>query len=200
MKLPPEARQGYLQLLNTGKLDDNYANALDEDMVITEENELLSRLENITYSETEVTRFDGTKETITVVNEVRALITDNHLRHLKRDDGPCHTALLSSPKVRRNPELLRAVRTHVEEHVWLASYGSRQLLMASGQQPMPTQEPPQGANVPANKVPDMAGQVQTGQIPNARDLPRQPNQPQNPIGNQPVTGQAAAPPAPTAIS
>lgn len=198
MKIPPEQRRDYIHLLNTGRLDDSedFRETTDEDMVFAFERQALSDPKDLHIITVRSQRYDGTPDKYQAVAEVRALVTDNHPRHIKS-----HVNLLNSPKIRNNPELVKIVSAHIEEHIWLSTWGSRQLLLASGQRPMPSQggkpeQPPK--QIPQGVKPNIAEQAQTGQTPNPRNLPRQPMQPKNPI-NPTVSGQALAPPAPIAI-
>lgn len=177
----PMRVQDYLKLLDTGQLDSAYTDPRDEDMVLSAERNSFGDLRGLTLVPTALTRYDGTPDEIVVVEQVRAMIGDNHQRHLQS-----HMAQLSSPQIRRNNDLIRFLMAHVAEHVWLSKYGSRELLMASGQQPMPD---PQGAQqaqmgqqqepVPASSRPAL--DQLTSNRGGENQLPRNPRLPINPI-------------------
>lgn len=200
MKIPPEQRRDYIHLLNTGRLEDSedFREATEEDMVFSYERQALSDPKGLHIITVETKRYDGTPDSYQAVAEVRAMVTDDHPKHTRS-----HKNLLNSPQVRNNAELVKVVTAHIEEHVWLRRWGSRDLLMISGQEPIPPEPgegnpepPPKG--IPQNAAPNVAEQAQTGQTPNPRDLPRQPNQPINPM-NPTVSGQALQPPGPAAM-
>lgn len=186
MKLPnsPLDIYSYLKLLDTGTVDPSLNGPRDEDMELSIETDALSSYENLTIVSTQLTRFTGQVDTIDVVKEVRASIADNHKRHLQH-----HTRQLNTPKIRNNQDLMHVWFAHCFEHIWLSTYGSRQMLLASGQEPMPDfnaqqanqsqpSQPTQPKSIPVSRIPNISSTAEVTGPLNAK-LPSQPVNPLN---------------------
>lgn len=155
----------YMTVLTTGKLDDLMEDTVSELFLIKDENELL---------------MDG--------NMVQAVMTDEHALHIKE-----HKVVLADPVLRRDPKIVQAVLTHIQEHIDLLKTTDPNVLMILGQQPIAPPMPPQGppppqgqpqGNAPAEapaplQMPTQA--VQTGaeitNLPNLPQIPQEANLP-----------------------
>lgn len=135
--------QQYISIINTGNLDMMTEDTMSQISLIKNENERLMNGE-----------------------PVIALFTDDHKSHIQE-----HSAVLSDPEMRFDPELVKRTLDHITEHMDLLR-GSKQsgpdeapqanpdYLMINGQQPLaPVGGMP--ANQPMQNVPDasMQGQV-----------------------------------------
>lgn len=98
----------YITVMKTGNLDVMLEGPLLELTYIKQENEWLA---------------DG--------KEAPVLITDNHLQHIIE-----HKSVLSTIEARMNPEVMRAVRIHIEEHVNAMKNADPDLLAMLGMQPL----------------------------------------------------------------
>lgn len=98
----------YITVMKTGNLDVMLEGPLRELTYIKQENEWLA---------------DG--------KEAPVLITDNHLQHIIE-----HKSVLSTIEARMNPEVMRAVRIHIEEHVNAMKNADPDLLAMLGMQPL----------------------------------------------------------------
>lgn len=98
----------YMTVMKTGNLDVMLEGPLKEVTYIKQENEWLA---------------DG--------KEAPVLITDNHLQHIIE-----HKAVLSTIEARMNPEVMRAVRIHIEEHVNAMKNADPDVLSMLGIQPL----------------------------------------------------------------
>lgn len=109
----------YLAFLSSGRLEPLFKAQRNQIRLIRAENSALAKGE-----------------------QVRALVADSHLDHLKE-----HLSLLSSPALRADPALVESVLAHCQEHEMLwAEMGMRPaLIAATGQSPAP---PPMGGPMP----------------------------------------------------
>jgi hypothetical protein len=147
--------QQYLQLLSTGNLDVITEDQTSELLLIKSENERLA-----------------------VGEYVVAVATDKHSKHISQ-----HTAVLSNPELRRNPEFLKRVQDHIQEHLDMLKNVDPALLAIIGEQSL---APPPG-QVPT----DPAMQDQAALMTQA---PQGPQDVQN--INQPNMPSMPTPPAP----
>lgn len=159
----------YLQVLETGSLEAMTQASVDELMLVQRENEMLMR---------------GTKPDI--------LISDNHVVHARG-----HVATTFDPKVRNNPEMLKATLAHIQEHVEATKMVGPEIAMIFGHDfvpPMPQQPgmppvPPtnleQGqAQLEAEPLePLQEEQIQAGM--GVAQPANMPNLPNNPLTGQP---------------
>jgi hypothetical protein len=138
----------YIQVMSTGKLEPAIEGAQAELLNIRAENEELA---------------EG--------RPVPVMITDNHRMHIEE-----HKIILSSPEARRNPELIQAVTTHLQEHLdMLSNPANAQMLLLLNQQPVQgaAPQPPNaqgmGPNAevlnPASPVEQQAQQVNMPNMP-----------------------------------
>jgi hypothetical protein len=170
----------YFIVLNTGKLDVMVEGAQAALLNIRSENETL---------------MDG--------EAVMAIITDNHQTHILE-----HKALLDDPNLRKNPDLVKLVLDHMNEHKDLLKSGDPDWLTITGQQPLPPTAPPMqpgqapeappAQDNPSGVSPQLA-ELPVGpeqQMPKMPNMPRpagNPNQPMTPAENmQAVTGAPVA--------
>lgn len=165
----------YLTVVETGSLDALTGPDEDINLLILEENELLS---------------EG--------KEVQAVVTENHADHIK-----AHMAVIASPQAKADPKLTATVLEHIQEHLNLwqdASINNPAILLATGQQPLPQMgppTPPQGPQGPGGPAPGPGGPKPPVGPPNGPLEEGQPNAPQMPIN--PATGErATVPGAPAA--
>jgi hypothetical protein len=127
------------------------------------------------------------------------LALDDHRLHARE-----HAALLSSPQVRKNQAVVRAVLRHIEEHERLLTSVPPMTLLMVGQEPPPMPMgppppggpdagPPPGAEGPPGP-PDAAAQAtKPPGNPQAGKLPNLPSPPKNPATGQPYDPKAGAP-------
>lgn len=110
---------------------------------------------------------------------VMAILTDLHADHIK-----AHKSVIESPEDRRNPELVNAVLSHIQEHLDLWRQTDPAILMVTGQQPPPP--PPQpmapemGRPAPGGPPPQtseiLEEQNQAGSQPDLPSMPSLPDQ------------------------
>lgn len=100
----------YLQVMTTGKLDVMTDQIINQNNLITAENERL---------------VDGTVQ-------VSAVFTDRHVQHIKQ-----HASVLDDPDLRQNdPDLVERVNAHMQEHLGLLRDTDPNLLNIIGEQPL----------------------------------------------------------------
>ena len=106
----------YLQVLQTGRLEPLTKGLSDELLLIRGENESLARGEF-----------------------VQALAIDDHMLHVRE-----HRSVLANMEARKNPEVIQAVLSHIDEHEQLYYAVSPSKLIMMGQQPpqVPMGQPP----------------------------------------------------------
>ena len=111
----------YLTVVETGQLDPILASEMSEIINVHSENEELQQ-----------------------GKMPQALIIDDHKLHFYE-----HRSLLANPESRRNPQLVQAVLSHIQEHVTLANSPANQvfaILLGDSMQPPPPAPPPPGAH------------------------------------------------------
>jgi hypothetical protein len=161
----------YLTLVETGNLDALTAPDEDMNLLILEENEILS---------------EG--------GQVQVLATENHAEHIKS-----HMTVTASPKAKKDSRIVASNMDHIQMHIdmWMdLSMNNPALLLATGQQPLPvgpTAMPP-GAPQGGPPAPGPGGAPTTPNGPLEAKQPKQPNMPTNPASGQPaeVPGAPAA--------
>jgi hypothetical protein len=131
----------YFQVINTGNLDAMMENSMSEIETIRSENEKLANKE-----------------------EIIAIATDEHAMHVRE-----HKSVLADPDLRQDPELLKAVLGHIQEHINLLRTTDPDLLAMIKEQPL---SPPGGspANQQMQQPPNSAMQ---GANPQAMGMPEQ---------------------------
>jgi hypothetical protein len=165
----------FLTVIQTGNLDAMTAPDEDMNLLILEENEWLT---------------EG--------KPVQAVITEMHADHIK-----AHMAVLASPQAKQDPNVVKLVLQHIQEHVnvWQdASANNPAILLATGQQPLPLPPPPGmpqagGPGAPAGPGPGPQGpgpNVGPGPNPEAQK-PKLPNMPTNPATGEPAQVPGAQP-------
>lgn len=144
--------QQYFQVMNTGRLDSMFEGEMSELLLVKSENERL---------------MEG--------QEVRSTILDDHKLHISE-----HKSVLADPDLRQNPDLVKLVLDHIQEHIDALRNTDPQLLQLIGQQPL---QPVQGgAGMPA---PGGGGAAPQQQLP-GQGAQQDPNQmQQNPNQQQP---------------
>ncbi len=172
------ARQ-YLTVVETGNIDTLTAPDEDMNLLILEENEILS---------------EG--------GQVQVIATENHADHIKS-----HMTVTASPKAKGDPRIVESNLAHIQQHldVWRdLSQNNPALLMATGQQPLPPSPmpggppPPGGPAGPGGPPPGPGGKgpgpLTTPNGPLEAKQPSQPSMPTNPATGE----QAVVPGAPAA--
>jgi hypothetical protein len=148
----------YFQVINTGSIETVFEGDMNEMLLIKKENEWL---------------MSG--------KPVMAVMLDTHITHIME-----HRTVMADPDLRSDPELLKNVLNHIQEHIDYLRTADPDILMATGQQPLQNPGAPQG-------VPPMAGPM--GMSPMGGPMPpdlmammQQPNgMPQAP--NEMIKGQ-----------
>jgi hypothetical protein len=119
-----DARQ-YIQVLETGELESILQSDMMDLLLIQSENEWL---------------MEG--------REVYADVFDQHDLHLKE-----HRAVISDPELRRNPDLMRKVHDHMQEHIDMMRTVTPDILQMLKIQPLqPAQAPVAGGELPPGPV------------------------------------------------
>lgn len=129
--------QEYLMVMNTGAIETMFEGDNKENMCIRQENEKM--MEKI---------------------EVPVIFTDNHKQHILE-----HKAVLSDPDLRMDPELVKLVGDHIQQHFTMLQECDPNMLMILGQQPIqppapqgpPPGPPMQGPPPPGPQGPGPSG-------------------------------------------
>lgn len=133
----------YINLVASGQLDVLTEDDEADQLLILEENEWLS---------------EG--------KPVQVIITEMHADHIKS-----HMSVLSSPKAKEDPNIVKIVLAHINEHVaqWQqASMRNPGILMATGQQPLMPPPAPPGMGPPQPGPPQGPGKLVGGGEPPAQ--------------------------------
>jgi hypothetical protein len=172
--------QEYITVVKTGQLD-----------IMTED------------TESQIYLVRGENERLVSGEPVIAVFTDDHLLHIKE-----HSVVLSDPELRFNPELVKRVSEHIQEHINLLRTTDPDTLRMLDQQPLGPQggSPvgPQQEQMPSNQS-MQGGQIQNVQggepvatqmdqmgIAMPENLPNIPTPPA-PLENLPLTPQGNLP-------
>lgn len=132
-----DAKQ-YIQVLETGDLENLLHSDMADLLLIQSENEWL---------------MEG--------KEVYADVFDNHDLHLKE-----HRAVISDPELRRNPELMRKVHEHMQEHIDMMRTVAPDVLQILKIQPLqPAQQPPMGGQLPPGPIAQGGGEQPVNAAP-----------------------------------
>lgn len=115
----------YFMVLETGRIDNIVDGDMADLLLIQSENEWL---------------MEG--------QDVYADVLDQHTLHIKE-----HRSVISDPELRRNPELMRRVHDHIQEHVDMLRSVNPDLLTVIGEQPLQPLEQPQVAQGPEGQPP-----------------------------------------------
>lgn len=165
----------YITVMNTGKLESMTEDDFSQNMLIKGENEKM--VEGIA---------------------VPVLPIDSHILHIQE-----HSAILADPELRMsNPEILKVVLDHIQEHINSLEQVDPRLLQALGQQPLNAQPAAQGTpegippvqegNVGMSVSPNEQGQMQIRGpgIEDGQTIPS-PATPPAPFNNSPMTADEA---------
>jgi hypothetical protein len=139
----------YFQVLNTGRLDAMFEGEMSELLCIKSENERM---------------MDG--------EQVQAVSLDKHSQHIKE-----HKNVLADPDLRKEPDLVKTVLDHIQQHITLLQTTEPALLQMIGEQPLPPpqppgappsnpQGPPQGAGPMPGPAEPPKGAIHKNKIPN----------------------------------
>ena len=137
--------QEYINVLESGQLNDTLSAQEQNILLVKDENEALLEGESC-----------------------QALISDDHIVHIKE-----HLTLLASCEARKDPELIQRVLSHVNEHKTLLQTGdpfilsltqTQQAPQAPGQNPMQPTNPPQMPGMPSSPEIGGAPTMPTGMI------------------------------------
>jgi hypothetical protein len=173
----------YFQVINTGKIETMFEGEMNELLLIKSENEQM---------------LEGKKVIVSPL--------DKHRLHINE-----HKAVLSDPDFRKDPELVRTVLVHVEEHLNSLRETDPALLQLIGEQPLPPlgmeQGPFPGQEMPTNQslqgspmeqlLASQGGNVQSGETVKtstgrAVQMPNMPTPPP-PFENMPVSPEQMIP-------
>lgn len=143
-----DSPEKYLMIMSTGNLDYFTEGKMDEMMTIKGENEALVKGE-----------------------EVVAIFSDNHALHIKE-----HREVLADYMLRRDPDLVKRVLDHIQEHINLLRTTDPDILAITGQQPLAPAggspvNPQQPQNVPANAMGNAADMNQQLMDQTLPDMP-----------------------------
>lgn len=159
----------YLMILETGSLDSMVEGTMADLMLVQSENEWL---------------LEG--------RDVYAESLDLHALHIKE-----HRSVIADPELRRNPELLKKVHDHIQEHIDMLSQVRPDLLQIIGEQPLqPAQPAPMGGELPPGPMQAQQGQeAQQGLPPGPVDASQIGAQatPENQLPGQPTVDASLLP-------
>lgn len=148
MNIPPEYRDAWTQIVNTGRVENVTEGRSKELLLIKAENEKLQ---------------EGINPPV--------LVTDNHNLHIQEN-----SLVLMSPEARENPMLVQATLDHLNEHIRQLKEGDPDLLAITGSTPI-GQAPPPPANVPPMDLMNPTNPViAAGQDVNLPNMPTNPLQ------------------------
>lgn len=125
----------YMNIVNTGNIETATDGVVNEEMSIKKENEAM---------------MEG--------DIVNAFYLDLHMEHIKG-----HRSLVSDPDMRKDPELLKLVGDHINQHIELLTTTRPDILMSIGEQPLQ----------PAPQAPTAAPQGMEGAMTNPATQPPQ---------------------------
>lgn len=147
-------------------------------------------IENLTESDMmDMLLIQSENEWLMEGKEVYADILDQHSLHIKE-----HRAVISDPELRRNPELMRKVHDHIQEHIDMLRTVTPDLLQIIGEQPLMAAQMPQGGGAlpPGPKAQEQAAGApniapmdpsQMGPQANEAAMPDQPSVPADLLPN-----------------
>lgn len=165
-----KAARALVQVYRTGNLDPLLKDGETEDLLISRENDALSRGE-----------------------DVPVLLSDPHAMHIKS-----HRAVVASMEARGNPAIIAVHAAHEQAHIDALRQTDPGLLAVLGQQPIPPdmpmlaaasadmgpQPPPEGVDVPVEGEP--LAPAMARRPPGTPELPTMPGMPINPMTGEPA--------------
>lgn len=158
----------YLSVVNTGRIEPMVEGPNAELMLIQKENELLKQAQ-----------------------EVHAIPIDKHATHIIQ-----HRAAMADPSVRNDPNRIKVVSDHIQQHVqFLADPMLAQLMLVLGETPLQPMGVP-GVLPPAGPSPGDAKMGPKGKPPPGSNPPAPNGQPQSPpprMAGQPKMPKPAQP-------
>ena len=134
----------YFMVLKTGNLD-TMTEGIDKELILVK----------------------GENEAMVSGEDVMATDIDEHILHIKE-----HRTVLADPDLRKDPELVTRVLTHINEHIEALKQVDPSLLMILGQQPIQSAPPP--PQDPA-QMPPPVDPMQEGMDQVAANMPASPN-------------------------
>lgn len=134
----------YFMVLKTGNLD-TMTEGIDKELILVK----------------------GENEAMVGGEDVMATDIDEHILHIKE-----HRTVLADPDLRKDPELVTRVLSHINEHIDALKQVDPSLLMILGQQPI--QAPPPPPQNPA-QMPPPVDPMQEGMEQVAANMPASPN-------------------------
>lgn len=197
----------YIDAVDTGQIQGLVTPTRHRLSSIRGENERLMRPEELTIGTLSDPRTgqlikDDTGQPVKYINEVRALLLQDHAMHINE-----HMTLVEDPRSINNQDMMSMVLIHITEHIWQAKNTPPELLTALGRQPFPSGQPQQGqpqqgqrggrppSPVPQNQpggnpqgppamqqLSEQNLQAQSGNVPDANyPVSGMPSMPKNPI-------------------
>lgn len=125
MKIPPQDRQQYMQLLETGTLEPAMEGPERQLLMLREENERLQQGQ-----------------------PVKVILIENHKVHIDT-----HSTVLTSPDAKDDPTIVQNTLDHIQQHINAWKSAPPELLAALGIPPFPQMMPPPGALPPGAPPP-----------------------------------------------
>lgn len=110
----------YFQIMNTGRLDSAYEGEISQLMCIKQENEEF---------------LEGKRP--------KAIFLDKHAMHIQE-----HSTVIADPELRKNPELVAIVATHIQEHIDFLRNTNPDVLKMIGEQPLNPQQNADSSTMP----------------------------------------------------
>lgn len=128
----------YYQVISTGRLDGMMKDKQTQELLITSENEAMQKNQ-----------------------PVMAIATDKHAQHIN-----AHALVLGTAQSRMNPQLVKAVNDHIQEHINALRTTDPSLLNVLGMAPIgPAVPPNQGQQAPQPNAKPQQGQPAPGAVP-----------------------------------
>lgn len=158
--------QDYFQVINTGNLDTMYEGTESELLLIKQENERL---------------MDGANPIVSPI--------DAHKLHILE-----HKAVLADPDLRQEPNLVKTVMDHIEDHLNMLKQTDPSLLSLIGEQPIaspPAPAPPGGPQGPGSGPQGPPPQQHPPMPPQGQQAPPGAHPP-HPMGGHPSAGKHLA--------
>lgn len=162
IEMPPEERETFLSVVDTGRLDSKYEATRTRALLIRAENERLASGQ-----------------------DARVLATDPHELHIQE-----HLSLLDNPDVRDDDMTAALVLEHIQQHIMLRAQlvmGNPELAAMTGNMPAGGPPMPAGAGAPDGAPPEI-GDEMAPPPEGAAGMPGLPQQPVNPLTGERAPG------------